>query len=68
METCPKCQALLRIGNSYYTTEANPDTPNEPFIFINLPLLCVNKNCENYAGEKLESPRYLTDLVRNRVN
>jgi hypothetical protein len=68
METCPKCQALLRIGSSFMTFE-NDDTPDKPTIaYTNMPMLCVNKDCENYAGEDLTNPRYLTDLVRNQVN
>jgi hypothetical protein len=67
-ETCPKCNSLLRIGSSYMTFE-NDDTPEKPTIaYVNLPLLCVNKECENFAGENLTNPRYLTDLVRNQVN
>jgi hypothetical protein len=50
-------------------TFENDDTPDKPTIaYTNMPMLCVNKNCENYAGENLTNPRYLTDLVRNQVN
>jgi hypothetical protein len=68
METCPKCNSLLQIGESYMTFE-NDTTPDLPTIaYVNLPLYCVNKDCANYAGENLKEPKFLTDLIRNKVN
>lgn len=57
LELCPKCKSILRIGKSYYTFE-NDDTPDEETIgYTNLPMLCVNKKCERYCGDKKEPIR-----------
>lgn len=68
METCPKCQSLLRIGITYMTFE-NDDTPDkETIAYNNLPVICPNKACEDYGGENLTSPRIIVDVVKNRMN
>jgi hypothetical protein len=68
METCPKCQALLRIGTSYMTFE-NDDTPDaETIAYTNLPLICLNKDCDDYGGENVSSPRIIIETIKNRVN
>jgi hypothetical protein len=68
METCPKCNSLLRIGTSYMTFE-NDDTPDELTIaYTNLPLICINKECDQYGGEDVSKPRIIVDTVKNRVN
>jgi hypothetical protein len=65
---CPKCESLLRIGNSFYTTEPNPDTPDTPDIFVNLPMICMNSTCENFVGEDLQNPKHIVESVKNQVN
>lgn len=68
VENCPKCKSLLRTGSSFYTTE-NDTTPDLPtIVYVNIPMFCVNKECESYAGEDLNNPKYLIDIVRNQVN
>jgi hypothetical protein len=72
MENCPKCNSLLRTGVSWMTFE-NDDTPDMPTIaYTNIPLFCLNKECENFAGENSDKPnyqpKYLVDVVKNRVN
>jgi hypothetical protein len=54
-------------------TFENDDTPDKPTIaYTNIPLFCLNKECENYAGENSDKPnyqpKYLVDIVKNRVN
>lgn len=75
MENCPKCNSLLRTGVSFMTFE-NDDTPDKPTIaYTNIPLFCLNKECENYVGDNTDNPnkpeyqpKYLVDIVKNRVN
>jgi hypothetical protein len=68
MENCPKCKSLLRTGVSFMTFE-NDTTPDLPTIaYTNIPLFCLNKECENFAGEHLDQPKYLVDVVKNKVN
>jgi hypothetical protein len=68
METCPKCNSLLRIGTSYMTFE-NDDTPEEPTIaYTNLPMICNNKDCDDYGGEDLSNPRIVVETIKNQVN
>lgn len=68
MDACPKCNSLLRIGNSFYTFE-NDDTPDAPTkVFTNLPLICLNKECDNYGGGDLSNPRFVVDTVVNQLN
>jgi hypothetical protein len=56
----------LRTGVSFMTFE-NDTTPDLPTIaYVNIPLFCLNKECENNAGTSLE-PQYLVDIVKNRV-
>lgn len=48
-------------------TFENDTTPDLPTIaYTNIPLFCLNKECENNAGTSLE-PQYLVDIVKNRV-
>ncbi|MDF2854218.1 MAG: hypothetical protein K0Q87_69 [Neobacillus sp.] len=68
MDTCPKCQSLLQIGTSYMTFE-NDDTPDKPTVaYTNLPMICLNKECEDYGGENVFKPRVVVETVRNKVN
>jgi len=68
METCPKCQSLLRIGTSYMTFE-NDTTPDLPTIaYTNLPMICINKECDQYGGEDVSNPRIVIEVIKNRVN
>jgi hypothetical protein len=47
----------------------NDTTPDAPTIaYVNIPMFCFNKECENYVGDNLDQPKYLVDVVRNRVN
>jgi hypothetical protein len=59
MENCPKCHNLLKTGPSYETTE-NGTT------FVNIPLFCFNKTCENYVGDTLDELKKI-DVVKNQV-
>jgi hypothetical protein len=68
MDICPKCNSLLRVGRNYYTTE-NDDTPDlETKIFITLEMLCINVDCNNYAGEDIEKPNVIVETIKNGVN
>jgi len=68
MDTCPKCNSLLRIGTSFMTFE-NDDTPDEPTIaYTNLPLICLNKECTNYGGEDVSNPTFVVETIKNKVN
>lgn len=68
MDHCPKCNSLLRTGKSTMDFE-NDTTPDLPTIaYINIPMFCQNKECENYAGDNPEQPMYLVDVLRNKVN
>jgi len=68
MDTCPKCNSLLRIGTSFMTFE-NDDTPElETIAYTNLEMLCLNKECDQYAGENLAEPRTVVETITNRVN
>jgi hypothetical protein len=50
-------------------TFENDDTPDLPTIaYTNIPLFCLNKECENFVGEHLDQPKYLVDVVKNKVN
>jgi hypothetical protein len=68
MDTCPQCGSLLRIGTSYMTFE-NDTTPDLPTIaYTNLPMICLNKQCAIYGGEDVSNPKYVVEIVKNRVN
>jgi hypothetical protein len=68
MEICPKCNSLLRVGRNYYTFE-NDTTPDLPTkAFVNLEMLCMNVDCNNYAGEDIEKPNVIVDIIKNGVN
>lgn len=59
---------MLRIGKTYYTFDGN-NTDESPIIaFINMPMLCLNAECENYAGEDQSKPKYIVETVKNQVN
>jgi hypothetical protein len=50
-------------------TFENDDTPElETIAYTNLPMICINKECDNYGGEDISNPRYVIDIVKNRVN
>ncbi|WHY76074.1 hypothetical protein QNH20_18350 [Neobacillus sp. WH10] len=68
METCPKCNSLLRTGISQMTFE-NDDTPDkETIAYTNIPMICPNKACDDYGGEDTSKPRIVVETVKNRVN
>ncbi|MET3699521.1 hypothetical protein SAMN05877753_111159 [Bacillus oleivorans] len=68
MEQCPLCKSLLRIGITSYSFE-NDDTPDkETIAYTNLPMLCVNSTCENYAGKDLSNPNKIVTTVRHKIN
>lgn len=68
METCPKCNSLLRTGITFMTFE-NDDTPElETIAYTNIPMICPNADCDDYGGENLSEPRIVVELVKNRVN
>lgn len=68
METCPKCNSLVRISSSKLTFE-HDDTPDvETIAYSEMKLVCVNPECEDYAGEDVSNPRIVIDVVKNRVN
>ncbi|MEH7355080.1 hypothetical protein V7150_16100 [Neobacillus drentensis] len=68
METCPKCNSLLRTGTSFMTFE-NDDTPDkETIAYTNIPLICPNKECDDYGGGNLFEPRIVVEVTKNRVN
>jgi alpha-beta hydrolase superfamily lysophospholipase len=51
----------------------NDNTPDMPTIaYTNIPLFCLNKECENFAGENSDKPnyqpKYLVDVITNKVN
>jgi hypothetical protein len=67
-DTCPQCGSLLRIGTSYMTFE-NDTTPDLPTIaYTNLPMICLNHACAIYGGEDVSNPKYVVEIVKNRVN
>ena len=68
METCPKCNSLVRISDSKLVFE-NDDTPELETIAYNLmKLVCVNPECEDYCGTDVSNLRIVIEVVKNRVN
>jgi hypothetical protein len=67
MEICPKCQSLLRIGNSYITVtgDETPDIPTE--VFTNLPMLCVNPSCDDYCGKNTSDPLHVVEVIQSKI-
>jgi hypothetical protein len=50
-------------------TFENDDTPELPTIaYTNLPMICINKDCDNYGGEELTKPKIIVETVKNKVN
>jgi hypothetical protein len=50
-------------------TFENDDTPDKPTIaYTNLPMICLNKQCAIYGGEDVSNPKYVVEIVKNRVN
>lgn len=50
-------------------TFENDDTPDQPTLaYTNLPLICVNPDCDQFAGEDVSNPRIIIEIVRNQVN
>lgn len=71
---CPKCNHLLRIGVSYMTFK-NDDTPDaQTEAYMNLPMICINKDCELFGGDKetgttdLSNPAQIVTTVTNKAN
>lgn len=67
MDTCPKCNLLLRVGKNYYSVEngATPETPTK--LFVNIEMLCKNVECANYAGEDINNPKVIVHSVKNEL-
>jgi hypothetical protein len=58
---------MLQIANSYLTFE-NDDTPDLPTkAFTNLDMVCVNPNCDYYAGKDLTTPATVVEIVKNET-
>lgn len=68
MDSCPKCQAMLRTGTTYYTFEGDESPDEQTLAFINMPMLCLNEKCENYAGDDLSAPKYVVENIKTQVN
>lgn len=79
MDICPKCNSMLRIGKTFYSTENDGTPETETKIFVNMPMLCVNKvvqvsdkgekaSCEFFAGEDLSNPIYVVTTHKHQVN
>ncbi|NHC17146.1 hypothetical protein G6554_02465 [Bacillus sp. MM2020_4] len=59
---------MLQIGITYMTFE-NDDTPEaETIAYNNLPMICLNKSCDDYGGEDVTNPRIVVEVVKNRMN
>jgi hypothetical protein len=67
MDTCPKCELLLRVGKNYYSVEnsGSPDIPTK--LFVNIEMLCMNIECANYAGEDINNPKVIVQSVKNEL-
>lgn len=67
MDTCPKCDLLLRVGKNYYSVENsdNPDIPTK--LFTNIEMLCMNDDCSNYAGADVQNPKTIVHSVKNEL-
>lgn len=67
MDTCPKCELLLRVGKNYYSVEnsVSPDVPTK--LFVNIEMLCMNMECANYAGEDINNPKAIVQSVKNEL-
>lgn len=64
---CPTCNSVLRIGKTNITFK-HDDTPDiETEVYNNLPMLCANKECTNYAGTNLNDPIHVVETVMNRM-
>jgi len=48
---CKLCNQNLVIGSGNLTTEMNTTEVNCKHVFF-----CINPNCDNYAGDNLNSP------------
>lgn len=67
MEFCPQCGLTLRIGKTE-PKFVNDDTPEEQTeVYIVMPLLCINKECELYAGEDLDNPGKVAHVKENKL-
>jgi hypothetical protein len=64
---CPTCNSVLRIGKTKITFKHDdtPDIPTEAY--NNLPMLCTNTDCKNYAGTDLNEPKHIVQTVMNRM-
>jgi hypothetical protein len=50
-------------------TFENDDTAElETKAFTNLPMICNNKDCDDYGGEDLSNPRIVVETIKNKVN
>jgi hypothetical protein len=67
MDTCPKCELLLRVGKNYYSVE-NGDNPEVPTkLFVNIEMLCPTMDCANYAGEDINDPKVIVHSIKNEL-
>jgi len=68
METCPKCNSLLRISETTLTFE-NDNTPLLPTkAYYEHKMVCINPECDQYAGEDLNNPIVVVGTIKNKVN
>jgi hypothetical protein len=63
MDTCPKCELLLRTGKNYYSVENTVP----PKLFVNIEMLCQNSDCSNYAGTDIQNPKVIVHSIRNEL-
>lgn len=64
MEQCPKCEAMLYVANNFITVEGDnsPDTKTE--VFMNLPRVCINPDCDNHNPDL----NNLTNIIETQVH
>ena len=55
---CPGCNQNLLIANSH------PISENEEIKIIQT-LVCINQNCDLYAGKNLNKPNKIAKIIKN---
>lgn len=55
---CPQCKQQLRISNTTYPVIDNK-------AYVRQDMVCINKSCTNYAGEDLNNPAKIVQVVEN---
>lgn len=65
---CPKCNCILHIGQTFMSFEGE-NTPESPIkAFTNMPMICVNNNCDQYGGSDLSDPYYIIETLKHPLN